>query len=117
MKTFAGRKLGRPTDHRLALLKNLTTSLLQHEKIETTVPKAKELCRYAEKIITIAKKNEIVTAQRGVARYVTQAQVRKKLFQVLVPRYQSRNGGYTQVIRSGFRSGDSAPMAIVRLLP
>lgn len=116
MKTFSGRKLGAKPGHRMSLLKNLATSLLQHERIQTTVPKAKEVCRYAEKIITIAKAQG-VNAQRGVAAHIGQAQVRKKLFDVLVPRYQSRNGGYTQIIRSGSRQGDAAPMAVVRLLP
>lgn len=116
MLTYSGRKLGRKPGHRMALLKNLATSLLQHERIQTTVPKAKELCRYTEKIITIAKR-EGVNAQRGVAAHIGQAPVRKKLFDVLVPRYQSRNGGYTQIIRSGVRQGDAAEMAVVRLLP
>ena len=117
MKTFAGRKLGRPSGHRATLLRNLAANLLEHEKIETTVPKAKELRRYAEKIITMAKKNETLTAQRGVAKHIARTEVRKKIFEVLVPRYQSRSGGYTQIVRTGQRSGDSAPMAVVRLLP
>ena len=83
----------------------------------TTVPRAKEVSRYAEKIITIAKGNEAVTAQRGVAAHVTVRDVQKKLFDVLVPRYMARSGGYTQVIRAGTRTGDSAPMALVRLVP
>lgn len=116
MRTFAGRKLGRPTGHRHALLRNLATSLFQHEKIQTTLPKAKELSRYAEQIITMAKR-EGFNAHRGVVKHVQQEQVRKKIFEVLVPRYQTRNGGYTQIIRSGQRVGDAAPMAVVRLLP
>jgi large subunit ribosomal protein L17 len=117
MKTFAGRKLGRPTGHRKMLLRNLTTSLLQNEKIMTTVPKAKELKRYAEKVITIAKGPVAVTAQRDVAAHVMTKEARKKLFEVLVPRYSSRAGGYTQIVRAGNRAGDSAPMAMVRLVP
>ena len=117
MKTFAGRKLGRPSGHRESLLKNLTTSLLQHEKIKTTLPKAKEVCRYAEKVITIAKSKEGLAAQRGVSKHIRRKEVMKKLFEVLVPRYQSRNGGYTQMIRIGFRAGDAAPMALIRLVP
>ncbi len=117
MKTFAGRKLGRPSAARAMLLRNLATSLLQNEKIMTTVPKAKELSRYAEKIITVAKGDQMVTAQRGVAGIVLTKEARKKLFEVLVPRYSSRAGGYTQVIRAGTRAGDSAPMAVVRLIP
>jgi large subunit ribosomal protein L17 len=116
MRTFSGRKLGRPTGHRKALLRNLATSLFQYEKIQTTLPKAKELCRYAEQIITLAKR-EGFNAHRDVVKHVQQDQVRKKIFEVLVPRYQTRSGGYTQIIRAGQRTGDSAPMAVVRLLP
>jgi large subunit ribosomal protein L17 len=116
MKTFAGRKLGRKSGHREMLLRNLTSSLLQNEKIQTTVPKAKELRRYAEKIITMAKQ-EGLHAQKQVAKYIHQDQIRKKLFEVLVPRYQSRKGGYTQIIRADQRLGDSAPLAVIRLLP
>lgn len=116
MKTFAGRKLSRKPGHRECLLRNLTTALLQNEKIQTTFPKAKELSRYAEKVISMAKQ-EGLTAQRQVAKFVHQREIRKKLFEVLVPRYQSRNGGYTQVIRSGQRTGDAAHMAVVRLIP
>ena len=115
MKTFAGRKLSRKPGHRECLLRNLTVALLQYEKIQTTLPKAKELSRYAEKVITMAKQ-EGLTAQRQVARFIQQKEVRKKLFEVLVPRYQSRDGGYTQIMRSGQRTGDAAPMAVIRLL-
>lgn len=116
MKTFAGRKLGRRSGHRNSLLRSLTSALLLGEKIQTTFPKAKELSRYAEKIISAAKK-ENLTAQRQVARFVHQEGARRKLFEVLVPRYQSRNGGYTQIIRVGQRTGDATHMAIIRLLP
>jgi len=116
MKTFAGRKLGRTSAHRMALLRNMATSLLQYERVQTTFPKAKEVSRFTEKIITIAKK-EGLTAQRGVAVHIHQKEVQKKLFEVLVPRFQSRNGGYTQVIRIGRRQGDSTMMALIRLLP
>ena len=117
MKTFAGRKLGRPSGHRELMLRNLASSLLQHEKIKTTLPRAKEVCRFTEKIITIAKSNEGVHAKRGVAKQVIGEEIQKKLFEVLVPRYQSRNGGYTQIVRIGPRAGDAAPMALIRLLP
>lgn len=83
----------------------------------TTLPRAKEVSRYAEKIITRAKGVEKITAQRDVAKIVLTKDVQKKLFEVLVPRYSTRNGGYTQILRTGFRSGDSAPMALVRLIP
>lgn len=116
MKTFSGRKLGRPTGPRHALLRSLAESLLLHEKIQTTLPKAKELSRYAEQIITAAK-GEGTHARRTVAKYIHQEPIRKKLFDVLAPRYQTRNGGYTQIIRGGLRVGDAAPMAVIRLLP
>ncbi len=117
MKTFAGRKLGRPTASRMMMLRNLATSLLQHEKIITTLPRAKELSRYAEKIITAAKGEVPVTARREVSGKVLSRDVQKKLFEVLVPRYSARSGGYTQIVRTGFRTGDSAPMALIRLIP
>jgi len=116
MKTFAGRKLGRTSAHRLSLLRNMASSLLQHEKVQTTLPKAKEVSRFAEKIITIAK-HEGLTAQRAVAQHIHQTGVQKKLFEVLVPRYESRNGGYTQIIKIGRRQGDAVEMALLRLLP
>ncbi len=116
MKTFAGRKLGRKPGPRRALLRSMATSLFQHERIQTTVPKAKEVVRMVERVITLAKK-EGVNAHRNVATFIQQKDVQKKIFDVLVPRYQSKQGGYTQVIRSGWRSGDAAPIAVVRLLP
>lgn len=115
MKTFAGRKLGRTSSHRRALLSHLVTDLLQNEKIKTTFPKAKEAARYAEKVITSAKQGG-VTGQRAVAKQINLKITRKKLFEVLVPRYQSREGGYTQITRVGQRSGDAAPMAVIRLV-
>ena len=117
MKTFAGRKLGRPSGARALLLRNLATSLFQHEKIMTTLPRAKEVSRFAEKIITRAKGGEKVTAEREVSKVVFTRLAQKKLLDVLVPRYSARSGGYTQILRTGFRSGDSAPMALVRLVP
>ena len=117
MKTYAGRKLGRPSASRAMLLRNLATSLLKHERIVTTVPRAKEVSRYAEKIITAAKGDMAVNAQRIAAEHVTAKDVQKKLFDVLVPRYSARSGGYTQIIRAGNRTGDAAPMALVRLVP
>ena len=95
----------------------MATSLFKHERIKTTVPRAKELSRYAEKIITVAKGKMAVNAQRSAAEHVTTKDVQKKLFEVLVPRYSARNGGYTQIIRAGNRTGDAAPMALVRLVP
>ena len=117
MKTFAGRKLGRPSGARNLLLRNMATSLFQHERIKTTLPKAKEVSRFAEKIITEAKGGVEITARRSASRSVLTGEAQKKLFEVLVPRYSARSGGYTQIIRAGIRTGDSAPMALVRLVP
>lgn len=115
MKTFAGRKLGRKSAHRLATLNHLVEDLLQNEKIQTTVPKAKECVRFASKLLTGALAADL-SARRKVAQTIKDREVQKKVFDVLVPRYQSRSGGYTQLIRSGRRSGDAAPLAVVRLV-
>src|ERR1700681_3554141 len=98
MQTFAGRKLGRPTGHRMAMLRNMASQLLHHEKIETTVPKAREVARFAEKLIT-APRGGGLTALRRVAQDLHDKTVQGKLFEVLVPRYKARKGGYTQLIR------------------
>jgi len=115
MKTFAGRKLGRPTGHRFALLRNMAASLLHYEKIETTRPKAKEVARFAEKLITAAKV-EGMNARRKVARDLPSHTAQIKLFDVLVPRYKERAGGYTQFILKGPRLSDGAEMGILRLI-
>jgi large subunit ribosomal protein L17 len=115
VKTFAGRKLGRITGHRFMLLRNMSTSLLHHEKIETTRPKAKEVARFAEKLITAAKRNDL-NARRKVAENISNHGVREKLFDVLVPRYKDRKGGYTQFIRLGPRLSDGAEMGILKLV-
>jgi large subunit ribosomal protein L17 len=116
MNTHAGRKLSRPTGHRFALLRNMATSLLHHEKIETTVPKAKEVARFTERLITVAK-HEGLNARRRVAQDLQSATVKTKLFDVLVPRYKNRAGGYTQLIRKGPRLSDGAEMGILKLVP
>src|SRR5437868_6413407 len=105
MNTFAGRKLGRPTGHRFAMLRNMAASLLHHEKIETTKPKAREVARFAERLITAAKA-EGLNARRRVAQDLPSRSVQTKLFDVLVPRYKSRAGGYTQFIHKGPRLSD-----------
>jgi len=115
MKTFAGRKLGRPTGHRFALLRNMAASLLHYEKIETTRPKAKEVARFAEKLITAAK-GEGMNARRKVAQDLPSRTAQAKLFDVLVPRYKERAGGYTQFILKGPRLSDGAEMGILRLI-
>jgi large subunit ribosomal protein L17 len=115
MKAFAGRKLGRPTGHRFAMLRNMAASLLHHERIETTRPKAREVARFTEKIITAAK-GENLAAHRAVARQVASSSVKTKLFDVLVPRYKNRAGGYTQFILKGPRLSDGAEIGILKLV-
>ncbi len=111
------RKLGRITPHRTALLRNLATSLFDKERIRTTLMKAKELRPYAEKLITLAKREEnILHARRLVARDLQSPAVVKKLFDTLGARYATRPGGYTRILRLGPRKGDGAEMAIVELL-
>ncbi|HXH05014.1 MAG TPA: 50S ribosomal protein L17 [Vicinamibacterales bacterium] len=119
----AHRKLGRVTEHRLALLRNQATALLRHERIETTVPRAKELRPFVERLITIAKRAVAsgdrlrgVTARRIVARDVADRAVVAKLFDTLAPRFVERPGGYTRLLRLGYRRGDSAEMAQVELV-
>lgn len=118
----AHRKLGRVTEHRLAMLRNLTTALLQHEHIETTVPRAKELRPFAEQLITVAKRGlakggpAILHARRLVAADIADKDVLGKLFDTLAPRFAERPGGYVRILKAGFRRGDSADMARVELL-
>lgn len=115
------RKLGRVTAHRKAMMANLAAALIKHEQITTTLPKAKELKPYVEKLITLAKqasaKPETALSKRrlAVSRMRDEAQV-KKLFDVLAERYEGRPGGYTRVLKAGFRYGDAAPMAVIELV-
>ena len=115
MQTFAGRKLGRPTGHRFALLRTMSAQLLHHEKIITTIPKAREVARFTEKLITAAKAENLM-AHRRVAEDLHDKAVQEKLFEVLVPRYKARHGGYTQIIRKGPRLSDGSEMGILRLV-
>ncbi len=110
-----GRKLGRPTPHRMALLRNLCTSLFEHERITTTVQKAKEVRPVAEKLITLGK-NGSLHARRRVAGILLKAAVVKKLFDTLAARYADRNGGYTRVVKLAHREGDGADLAVIELL-
>ena len=113
----AYRKLGRITPHRTALLRNLATALFERERIQTTLMKAKELRPYAEKLITLAKRDdERLHARRQVARDIQDPVVLKKLFDTLGARYATRPGGYTRILRLGARRGDGAEMAVVELL-
>lgn len=110
-----GRRLGRTSSHRLALLRNLATSLFIHERIRTTEPKCRELRRFAEKLITRAKRGDL-QARRLVARHVPDPRVRAKLFDVLAARYAERPGGYTRTVKLGPRQGDCAAMALIELV-
>ena len=109
------RKLNRTSAHRLAMLRNMTNSLLRHEVIKTTLPKAKELRRVAEPIITLGKKPSLSNRRLAFNRLRDRDMV-VKLFDVLGPRYKERNGGYTRVLKAGFRYGDSAPMAVIEFV-
>ncbi len=115
MNTGAGRKLGRPTGHRFQMLRNMSSSLLHYEKIETTKAKAREVSRFAEKLITLAK-NGNLAARRRVARDLKSPSVNAKLFDVLAPRYKDRKGGYTQFVNIGPRLSDGAEMGILKLV-
>lgn len=108
------RKLSRTSAHRRALFRNQVTSLIEHERIETTVAKAKELRRIAEKLITTAKQGTL-RAHRAVDGYVQTKMARRKLFVELAPRFMGRSGGYTRVLRTRLRRGDCAPMAVIEL--
>ena len=109
------RKLNRTSSHRLAMLRNMTVSLLRHETIKTTLPKAKELRRVAEPIITLGKKPSLANRRLAFSRLRDREMV-VKLFDQLGPRYANRNGGYLRILKCGFRDGDNAPMAFVELL-
>jgi large subunit ribosomal protein L17 len=107
-----GRKLGRTTAHRKALLRNLATALLEHERIVTTEPKAKELRRVADKLVTLGKRGDL-HARRQALQVVRSNTVVRKLFNDIAPRFAERQGGYTRVLRLGYRPGDAAAMAVI----
>jgi large subunit ribosomal protein L17 len=109
------RKLNRTSSHRLAMLRNMTVSLLRHEAIKTTVPKAKELRRVVEPILTLGKNDTLANKRLAFAR-LRDREIVQKLFAELGPRYATRNGGYLRILKMGFRVGDNAPMAYVELL-
>ena len=110
-----GRKLGRTSSHRLALFRNMAAALIKHEQITTTLPKAKELRPYVEKLITLAKKGGLSNRRLAHARLLDDAQL-IKLFDVIGPRYAERSGGYTRVVKCGIRASDAAPMAVIELV-
>ena len=109
------RKLGRPTDQRMAMLRNMVTSLLENGKIETTVTRAKEVRSLAEKMITLGKTNTL-HSRRQALEFITKEDVVTKVFNEIAPKYADRNGGYTRIMQTGPRRGDAAPMAILELV-
>jgi len=111
----AGFKLGRTTSHRRSLLRNMVTSLIVEERIETTIPKAKALRPQIEKMITLGKRGDL-SARRQAARYVMTDDALRKLFDTLGPRFGDRNGGYVRIIRAGWQKGDGADKAFIELL-
>ena len=109
------RKLGRPTDQRMAMLRAMTTYLLENGQIKTPISRAKEVPPLAEKMVTLAKKNDLAAYRQALA-FITKEDVAKKLFDQIGPKYATRDGGYTRVVRIGPRRGDAAEMAIVQLV-
>ena len=112
---IGGRKLQRTSSHRRALLRNMAASLIKHEQITTTTAKARELRPYVEKLITLGKRGGLSNRRLADARLLDDAQL-TKLFEVLAPRYAGRDGGYTRIIKSGYRASDAAPIAIIELV-
>lgn len=112
---LAHRKLGRTTAHRTAMLRNMAAALIKHEQIVTTLAKAKELRPYTEKLVTLAKRGGLSNRRLAHARLGDDTQLRK-LFDVLAPRYADRPGGYTRVLKAGFRASDQAPMAVIEFV-
>ena len=111
----SNRKLGKPTDQRMAMLKAMTTYLLENGQIKTTVTRAKEVAPLAEKMITLGKKGDLA-AYRQALSFITREDVANKLFKEIGPKYADRNGGYTRIVRIGPRRGDAAEMAIIQLV-
>ena len=112
---MSGRKFNRTKSHRKAMFSNMSAALIKHEQISTTLPKAKDLRRVVDRLITLGKKGGLANRRIAIARVGDEAMV-QKLFGPLAERYASRNGGYTRVLKAGFRYGDAAPMAIIELV-
>jgi large subunit ribosomal protein L17 len=112
---FAHRKLNRTHQHRKAMFANMAASLITHEQITTTLPKAKELKPIVDKLITLAKKGDLASRRRAISKIRDEDAV-KKLFDVMGDRYKDRQGGYTRVLKAGFRFGDNAPVAVIELV-
>jgi len=110
-----GRKLSRPAEHRVAMLRGMVTLLLENGQVKTTLTRAKELAPVADKMITLGKKNTLASRRAALA-YITKEDVVTKLFNEIAPKYAERNGGYTQIFKMGPRRGDAAEMAVIRLV-
>ncbi|MFT3672181.1 50S ribosomal protein L17 [Aestuariivirga sp.] len=112
---FSGRRFSRTTEHRNAMFANMSASLIKHEQIVTTLPKAKDLRPIVEKLVTLAKKGGLHARRQAISQIKDEAQV-KKLFDVLAARYKDRNGGYLRIMKAGFRYGDNAPVAVIEFV-
>jgi large subunit ribosomal protein L17 len=112
---FSGRRFNRTSEHRKAMFANMSAALIKHEQIVTTLPKAKDLRPVVEKLITLAKRGDL-NSRRNAMSQMRDAAMVKKLFDVLGPRYSGRPGGYTRVLKAGFRYGDNAPMAVIEFV-
>jgi large subunit ribosomal protein L17 len=112
---FRGRRFNRTTEHRKAMFANMSAALIKHEQIVTTLPKAKDLRPVVEKLVTLAKRGDLHARRQAMAQVRDEALV-KKLFDVLGPRYKDRQGGYTRVLKAGFRYGDDAPLAVIEFV-
>ncbi|MEP6344116.1 MAG: 50S ribosomal protein L17 [Maricaulaceae bacterium] len=112
---IAHRKLNRTASHRKAMFANMASSLIEHEQIVTTLPKAKELRPFVEKLVTLAKKGDLTSRRLAIAR-TRNKEMSKKLFDVLGPRYKERSGGYIRIMKAGYRYGDNAPMAVIEFV-
>lgn len=112
---MSGRKLNRTSSHRKAMLQNMAVALIKHEQIKTTLPKAKELRPYVEKLVTLGKRGTL-HARRQAAAKLPEAAIVDKLFSTIAERYEDREGGYTRILKAGFRYGDAAPMAVIEFV-
>ena len=112
----SGRKLNRTASHRKAMLKNMAAALIKHEQIKTTLPKAKDLRRYVDRLINLGKKGTLAARRQALSQLHNDVAMAGKLFDELAARYENRDGGYTRVLKAGFRYGDMAPMAFIELV-
>ncbi|GAB5507586.1 MAG: 50S ribosomal protein L17 [Rhizobiaceae bacterium] len=111
----SGRRLNRTASHRKALFVNMAASLIEHEQITTTLPKAKELRPIVEKLVTLGKRGDLHARRQAIAK-IGSDELAKRLFETIAPRYATRNGGYTRIMKAGFRHGDNAPMAVIEFV-